>query len=69
MCYDVQVGRKGATRWKKYQIADGILIGAGTCILGNIKVGECAKIGAGSVVIKDVLPRTTVVSDFVMLLF
>ncbi|KAL1312420.1 hypothetical protein AAHE18_16G037100 [Arachis hypogaea] len=25
----------------------------GTCILGNIKVGECAKIGAGSVVIKN----------------
>ncbi|KAL1339647.1 hypothetical protein AAHE18_U053700 [Arachis hypogaea] len=51
------------------KIGDGVLIGAGTCILGNIKVGECAKIGVGSVVIKDVPPRTTVVSDFVMLLF
>ncbi|RYR42446.1 hypothetical protein Ahy_A08g038931 [Arachis hypogaea] len=51
------------------KIGDGVLIGAGTCILGNIKVGEYAKIGAGSVVIKDVPPRTTVVSDFVMLLF
>lgn len=45
------------------KIGDGVLIGAGTCILGNIKIGDGAKIGAGSVVIKDVPPRTTVVGN------
>ncbi|CAL0315918.1 unnamed protein product [Lupinus luteus] len=45
------------------KIGDGVVIGAGTCILGNIKVGDGANIGAGSVVIKDVPPRTTVVGN------
>lgn len=43
------------------KIGNGVLIGAGAIILGNIKVGECARIGAGSVVVKDVPPRVTVV--------
>ena len=29
--------------------------------LGNIRIGHCAKIGAGSVVVRDVEPQTTVV--------
>ncbi|KAF8060409.1 hypothetical protein N665_1217s0012 [Sinapis alba] len=45
------------------KIGDGVLIGAGTCILGNITVGEGAKIGSGSVVLKDVPPRTTAVGN------
>ncbi|KAK6934577.1 Serine acetyltransferase, N-terminal [Dillenia turbinata] len=45
------------------KISDGVLIGAGTCILGNISVGEGAKIGAGSVVLKDVPARTTAVGN------
>jgi serine O-acetyltransferase len=45
------------------KIGDGVLIGAGTCILGNIKIGDGAKIGAGSVVLKDVPPRTTAVGN------
>lgn len=45
------------------KIGDGVLIGAGTCILGNITIGEGAKIGAGSVVLKDVPPRTTAVGN------
>jgi serine O-acetyltransferase len=36
------------------------MIGAGAKVLGNIRVGEGAKIGAGSVVLKDVPPHTTV---------
>ncbi len=35
------------------------MIGAGASVLGNIRVGEGARIGAGSVVLEDVLPYTT----------
>ncbi|XP_050369959.1 serine acetyltransferase 1, chloroplastic-like [Argentina anserina] len=45
------------------KIGDGVLIGAGTCILGNIRIGEGAKIGACSVVLKDVPARTTAVGN------
>ncbi|KAJ4893501.1 Serine acetyltransferase 3 [Raphanus sativus] len=54
-------GKQGGDRHPK--IGDGVLIGAGTCILGNITIGEGAKIGAGSVVLKDVPPRTTAVGN------
>ena len=42
------------------KIGDGVLISAGAKILGNICVGEGAKVGAGSVVLEDVPPHTTV---------
>ncbi|CDY53752.1 BnaCnng25440D [Brassica napus] len=45
------------------KIGDGVLIGAGSCILGNITIGEGAKVGSGSVVLKDVPPRTTAVGN------
>lgn len=51
-------GKSGGDRHPK--VRKGVLIGAGAKILGNITIGECAKIGAGSVVLKDVPPRTTV---------
>ncbi len=38
----------------------GVLIGAGAKILGNIEIGTCAKIGAGSVVLESVPAHTTV---------
>jgi serine O-acetyltransferase len=37
-----------------------VMIGAGSKILGNIHVGDCARVAAGSVVLKDVPPKTTV---------
>ena len=40
-----------------------MLIGAGAKILGAITVGEGAKIGAGSIVLEDVHPFTTVVGN------
>jgi serine O-acetyltransferase len=43
------------------KIGNGVLIGAGAKVIGNIKVGDCARIGAGSVVVKEVPPRVTVV--------
>ena len=42
------------------KISDGVLISAGAKILGNIGVGEGAKVGAGSVVLRDVPAHTTV---------
>ena len=42
------------------KIGDGVLISAGAKILGNICVGEGAKVGAGSVVLEDVPAHTTV---------
>lgn len=42
------------------KIGNGVLISAGAKILGNIRVGDGAKVGAGSVVLEDVPPHTTV---------
>ncbi len=42
------------------KIEENVLIGAGAKILGNIRVGACSRIAAGSVVLSDVPPRVTV---------
>ena len=42
------------------KIRRGVMIGAGAKILGNIEVGHCARIAAGSVVLKAVPHNTTV---------
>ena len=51
-------GKEDGDRHPK--IGDGVLISAGAKILGNIRVGEGAKVGAGSVVLEDVPAHTTV---------
>lgn len=58
---DVTLGGTGKESGDRHpKISEGVLIGAGAKVLGNIKVGIGAKIGAGSVVLKDVLAHTTV---------
>ena len=42
------------------KIRHGVLIGAGAKILGNIEIGHCTKVAAGSVVVKPVPPNKTV---------
>ena len=42
------------------KIRSGVLIAAGAKILGNVEVGEGAKVGAGSLVLEPVAPHTTV---------
>ncbi|MEQ1717612.1 MAG: serine O-acetyltransferase [Hyphomicrobium sp.] len=42
------------------KIGNNVMIGAGAKILGNIKVGNCSRVAAGSVVLADVPPNTTV---------
>ncbi|SOC36855.1 serine O-acetyltransferase [Rhizobium subbaraonis] len=51
-------GRETADRHPK--IRRGVMIGAGAEILGNVEVGTCSKVAAGSVVLADVAARTTV---------
>ncbi|KAE8654188.1 Serine acetyltransferase 3 [Hibiscus syriacus] len=51
--HNVTLGGTGKASGDRHpKIGDGVLIGAGTCILGNIKIGDGAKIGAGSVVLR-----------------
>ena len=45
------------------KIGDGVLIGAGATILGNVMIGAGAKIGAGSLVLIDVPARSTAVGN------
>ena len=42
-------------------IGNGVVIGSGAKIIGDIKIGDCSKIGAGSVVLKPSPPGATVV--------
>ena len=42
------------------KIRRGVLIGAGAKVLGNIEVGQCSRIAAGSVVLQAVPPKKTV---------
>ena len=42
------------------KIGDNVLVGAGAKVLGNIKVGNCSRIAAGSVVLAEVPPQVTV---------
>ena len=51
-------GKESGDRHPK--IRRGVMIGAGASILGNIEVGHCARIAAGSVVLKPVPHNTTV---------
>jgi len=61
MLQGVTLGGTGKAEQDRHpKIGNGVLIGAGAKVLGNIKVGDCSRIGAGSVVLKEVPPRTTV---------
>lgn len=45
------------------KVGDGVLIGAGASVLGNVRIGDGAKIGAGAVVLRDVPCGTTAVGN------
>jgi len=58
----VTLGGTGKDKGKRHPtIKDNVMISAGAKILGPITIGENSKIGAGSVVLKDVPPNSTVV--------
>jgi serine O-acetyltransferase len=61
MLHSVTLGGTGKEDEDRHpKIGDGVLIGAGAKVLGNIKVGHCSRIAAGSVVLKEVPPCSTV---------
>ena len=61
MLQNVTLGGTGKSDQDRHpKIGNGVLIGAGAKVLGNIKVGDCSRIGAGSVVLKEVPPHVTV---------
>ncbi|MFQ3225709.1 MAG: serine O-acetyltransferase [Lentimonas sp.] len=59
--HEVTLGGTGKNRGDRHpKVRSGVLIGAGAKILGNVEIGKGAKVGAGSVVLKDVPPHTSV---------
>lgn len=58
----VTLGGAGLQKGKRHPtIGNNVVIGAGAKVLGNITVGDNSYVGANAVVIKDVLPNSTVV--------
>lgn len=58
---DVTLGGTGKEMGDRHpKIRNGVLIGAGAKVLGNIEVGHCSRVAAGSVVLQPVPPKTTV---------
>jgi serine O-acetyltransferase len=61
MLHSVTLGGTGKEEEDRHpKIGDGVLIGAGAKVLGNIRVGKCSRIAAGSVVLQEVPPCKTV---------
>jgi len=61
MLHSVTLGGTGKEEEDRHpKIGNGVLIGAGAKVLGNITVGECSRIAAGSVVLQDVPACKTV---------
>jgi serine O-acetyltransferase len=61
MLHSVTLGGTGKEDGDRHpKIGNGVLIGAGAAVLGNIRVGDCSRIAAGSVVLQEVPPCKTV---------
>ena len=61
MLHSVTLGGTGKEEEDRHpKIGDGVLIGAGAKVLGNITIGHCSRIAAGSVVLQEVPPCKTV---------
>ena len=61
MLHAVTLGGTGKEEEDRHpKIGDGVLIGAGAKVLGNITIGCCSRIAAGSVVLRDIPPSSTV---------
>ena len=62
MYQGVTLGGTGKEQGKRHPtIGNNVMISAGAKVLGSFKIGDNSKIGAGSVVLKEVPPNSTVV--------
>jgi serine O-acetyltransferase len=62
MYQGVTLGGTGKGHGKRHPtVCDGVFIGNNANVLGNVTVGENSRVGAGSVVLDDVPPNSTVV--------
>jgi len=58
----VTLGGTGKEKGKRHPtIGNSVVVGAGARILGNIRVGDNSRVGAGSVVLRDVPDNSTIV--------
>jgi serine O-acetyltransferase len=58
----VTLGGTGKVTGKRHPtLGNGVVVGTGAKILGNIRIGDLSKVGAGSVVVRAVPDRSTVV--------
>lgn len=58
----VTLGGTGKEKGKRHPtLGDGVVVGTGAKVLGNIRIGDHVKIGAGSVVVRPVPDDATVV--------
>jgi serine O-acetyltransferase len=59
--HGVTLGGSGKDKGDRHpKVGDNVMIGAGAKVLGNIRIGNCCMIAAGSVVLKDVPAKSTV---------
>jgi serine O-acetyltransferase len=61
MLHSVTLGGTGKADGDRHpKIGNGVLLGAGAKVLGNIRIGECSRVASGSVVLHDVPAARTV---------
>jgi serine O-acetyltransferase len=61
LLHEVTLGGTGKESGDRHpKVRSGVLIGAGAKILGNVRIGDGSKIAAGSVVLNEVPPHSTV---------
>ena len=58
--HNFTLGKTGKVSGDRHpKLGNGVIVGAGSLILGNIKIGSGTKIGAGSVVVSDLPENVT----------
>ncbi|CAB4671284.1 MAG: serine O-acetyltransferase [Actinobacteria bacterium] len=61
MYHDVTLGARSFNKGKRHPtLGNGVIVGAGARVIGNVTIGNGAVIGANTLVTQDVAERTTI---------